>query len=72
MRQICAILEISRSWYYAANDPAPSEADTLLRARIEEIVLEFSGYGYRRVTKTLQREGQDVNHKRVLRIMQEE
>jgi putative transposase len=72
VRQICTILAISRSWYYAANDPAPSEADTLLRARIEEIVLEFSGYGYRRVTKTLQREGLDINHKRVLRIMQEE
>ncbi len=72
MRQICAILEVSRSWYYAANEPTPSEADTLLRARIEEIVLEFSGYGYRRVTKTLQREGRDVNHKRVLRIMREE
>ena len=72
MRQICAILEISRSWYYAANVSAPSEADTLLRARIEEIVLEFPGYGYRRVTKTLQREGQEVNHKRILRIMREE
>jgi putative transposase len=72
VRQICAILAISRSWYYAAEDTAPSEADTLLRARIEQIVLEFPGYGYRRVTKTLQREGQDVNHKRVLRIMREE
>jgi putative transposase len=72
VRQICAILGISRSWYYAANEPLPSEADTLLRARIEEIVLEFPGYGYRRVTKTLQRAGQDVNHKRVLRIMREE
>lgn len=72
VRQICAILAISRSWYYAANEPTPSEEDTLLRARIEEIVLEFSGYGYRRVTKTLQREGREVNHKRVLRIMREE
>jgi transposase InsO family protein len=32
-------------------------------------VLEFPGYGYRRVTKALQREGWEVNHKRVLRIM---
>lgn len=72
VRQICAILEISRSWYYAADAPTSSEIDTLLRARIEEIVLEFPGYGYRRVTKTLQRAGQEVNHKRVLRIMREE
>jgi putative transposase len=72
VRQICTILGISRSWYYAADEPPPSEADTVLRARIEEIVLEFPGYGYRRVTKALQRAGQDVNHKRVLRIMREE
>ena len=72
MRQICAILGISRSWYYAADEATPSEADTLLRDRIEEIVLEFPGDGYRRVTKTLQRAGDDVNHKRVLRIMREE
>ncbi|HLZ09532.1 MAG TPA: IS3 family transposase, partial [Chloroflexota bacterium] len=72
VRQICAILGISRSWYYAADAPTPSEADTVLRARIEEIVLEFPGYGYRRVAKTLHRAGQEVNHKRVLRIMREE
>lgn len=72
MRQICAILSISRGWYYATEAEPPTEADTTLRARIEEIVLEFPGYGYRRVTKTLQRAGQDVNHKRVLRIMREE
>ena len=69
---MCAILAISRSWYYAAEDSAPDEIETLLRARIEEIVLEFPGYGYRRVTKTLQREGREINHKRVLRIMREE
>jgi putative transposase len=35
-------------------------------------VLEFPGYGYRRITKTLTRAGYLVNHKRVLRIMREE
>ena len=35
-------------------------------------MLEFAGYGYRRVTAALQREGWSVNHKRVLRIMREE
>lgn len=39
--------------------------------KIEAIVIEFSGYGYRRVTKHLQRLGISVNHKRVLRLMRE-
>lgn len=32
----------------------------------------FPGYGYRRVTKQLDREGVVVNHKRVLRVMRQE
>ncbi|HET8908480.1 MAG TPA: IS3 family transposase, partial [Ktedonobacterales bacterium] len=43
-----------------------------LRDAIERIILEFPGYGYRRVTHALQREGRTVNHKRVLRIMRQE
>jgi transposase InsO family protein len=35
-------------------------------------VLEFPGYGYRRVTKELYRRGWTVNHKRVLRLMRRE
>ena len=35
-------------------------------------MLEFPGYGYRRVAKALQRAGAGVNHKRVLRVMREE
>jgi putative transposase len=47
--------------------------DVVLRDAIERIVLEFPGYGYRRVTAALRREGWRVNHKkRVLRIMRHE
>jgi transposase InsO family protein len=42
-----------------------------LRDQIERICLDFPRYGYRRVTKQLQREGWIVNHKRVLRVMRE-
>lgn len=42
-----------------------------MRDAIERIVLEFPGYGYRRVTEALKREGWIVNHKRVLRVMGE-
>jgi putative transposase len=43
-----------------------------LREAIERVVLEFPGYGYRRVTHHLQRAGWAVNHKRVLRVMHQE
>ena len=49
-----------------------SEQDLALRDAIEELTLAFPGYGYRRVTHALSRAGWVVNHKRVLRIMQEE
>ena len=39
---------------------------------IHQIVLEFVGYGYRRVTYDLRRRGYVVNHKKVLRLMREE
>lgn len=46
------------------------EAD--LRDRIEQFVVEYSRYGYRRVTWQPKREGWKVNHKRVHKIMREE
>ena len=68
-------LGISRSWFYERQTRAEvgeDETAVELRAAIEELVLEFPGYGYRRVTKALARLGYLVNHKRVLRIMREE
>ena len=44
----------------------------MLREAIERITLAFPAYGYRRVTAQLQRDGDAVNHKRVLRVMREE
>ncbi len=72
MRRLCETLNVNRGWFYAAAVQPPNAEETALRDRIEEIVLEFPGYGYRRVTATLRREGWGVNHKRVLRIMREE
>lgn len=76
IERACAALEISRSSYYRyqALRLAPESAREVgpLRAAIERIVLSFPGYGYRRVTAQLQREGFSVNHKRVLRVMREE
>ncbi|MBI3911844.1 MAG: IS3 family transposase [Armatimonadetes bacterium] len=74
MERACALLQVSRSDYYRP-PPGPvgiPQGATWLQDAIEQIVLEFPGYGYRRVTKQLQRDGWNVNHKRVLRLMREE
>src|SRR5260370_18002366 len=73
VQRLCEMFELSRSWYYEhLKQPEDDAEEIALRDRIEEIILEFAGYGYRRVTHALAREGWRVNHKRVLRIMQEE
>lgn len=63
-------MNISRSTYYHKSK-SKAISDDALTSLIEEIVEEFSGYGYRRVTLELGRRGIPVNHKKVLRIMQE-
>lgn len=71
----CAILGVNRGSYYRSDPEASPRLlvpAVALRDEIERIVLEFPGYGYRRVTAQLQRDGCSVNHKRVLRIMREE
>lgn len=75
VRHLCALLDVNRAWYYVrpivARDEDENEA-VRLRDAIERIVLDFPGYGYRRVTHALARDGWSVNHKRVLRVMREE
>lgn len=66
---------LARSTYYRRSQALSLKAqkeEADLRDRIEEIVVEYSRYGYRRVTWQLRREGWKVNHKRVQRIMREE
>ena len=73
VERACALLGVSRHLYYRAlQAPAASvypPPDTALPTAMERIVLEFPGYGYRRVTAQLRREGWTVNHKRVLHLM---
>jgi putative transposase len=86
LERACLLLGLNRGSYYrqaqstaetapvetglVRNNPA-SNGSTRLREAIERVVVEFSGYGYRRVTKQLRREGWCVNHKRVRRVMRE-
>ncbi len=65
---------ISRSTYYYRSKSylETKKREANVRDHIEEIVVEYPRYGYRRVTQQLMREGWVVNHKRVARIMREE
>jgi len=66
----CKLTNLPRSTYYHQSKN-PSVNDSELIARIEAIIEEFPGYGYRRVTYELNRRGIPVNHKKVLRIMRQ-
>jgi transposase InsO family protein len=46
--------------------------DIELRDEIQRIAVGMPAYGYRRITKALHRQGREVNHKRVLRLMRED
>lgn len=68
------MLKIARSSYYYKKtlDIQKEKEDADLRDKIESIVVAHERYGYRRVTAQLKRDGSDINHKRVQRIMQQE
>lgn len=73
IRRLCELTGTGRAWYYTHPSATERAArDVAVRDAIECIVLEFPGYGYRRVTKQLQRDGWVINHKRVLRVMHQE
>ncbi len=65
---LCATLDCPRSSYYY--QAVPSTDDALITA-IEQIVIRWPRYGYRRVTVQLRRDGWTVNSKVVRRLMQE-
>jgi putative transposase len=73
VRQLCKLVGVGRTWWYThPSEEAVRARDTMLRDAIERLVLTFPGYGYRRVTHALRRDGWTVNHKRVLRVMRQE
>jgi putative transposase len=66
---LCQVLNYPRSQVYYQPQPPPDETE------IKEAIVKLCGqhptYGYRRITAMLKRQGQEVNHKRVARLMQE-
>lgn len=65
---ICAVVGLARSTFYH-KQAEPS--DGRLRDALSSLAVEYPTYGYRRLTVLLGRQGWQVNHKRVQRIMRE-
>lgn len=72
VNKACIGLGISRSRYYEMHQSKHTADEPAIRDVIQGIALEFPYYGYRRITHEMHRRGQQVNHKRVLRIMRED
>jgi len=75
VKELCTVLEVARSGYYAWRDgqeTAREVANRLLVAEVERVYQQKKGtYGSPRVTEQLRREGHLCNHKRVERLMRQ-
>jgi transposase InsO family protein len=74
IERMCPLGQVSRAGFYRHwQQQEPGAEEMEVRARIHEIVLRHRGhYGYRRVSCELRNQGLAVNHKRVLRLMQQD
>lgn len=69
IRRQCELVGISRSGFYY--EPVVETPENLaLMRRLDELPLARPVYGSRRLTAVLQREGREVNRKRVVRLLQ--
>ncbi len=65
-RRICRVLSQPRSTQRYL--PRVRDGEALLTKRMIELATKYGRYGYRRITALLQREGFQVNHKRIERL----
>jgi putative transposase len=69
------LLCVSKSGYYAwlkrKGCDRRKARDRLIIDEMMKIIHKFPGYGYRRITRQLGKQGYQINHKRVLRLMRE-
>jgi len=65
----CKALDLSISTYYYKPKRTSNNNDDLIKQEIEEIIEMVPESGYRPVTTILQRQGFNINHKRINRIM---
>ena len=76
IRQLCEVLQVTRSGYYVwrqGRQSARTMANQLLIQEIERLHRDHKGrYGSPRITQQLHREGHWCNHKRVERLMRQQ
>lgn len=68
MTTLCQVFAINRSSFYYQ---AAEKSEDGIKNTIAALAVEHPTYGYRRITAMLNRQGQRVNNKRVLRLMRE-
>jgi putative transposase len=70
---LCQMTGLNRAGYYRWRVPRQATPVKMeVRDQMQKIALESPAYGYRRITLELQQRGWEINHKRVLRMMQED
>jgi transposase InsO family protein len=73
VERMCALAGVSRAAYYRQwGVSEPLREETALRDVIQRLALANRHYGYRRIAALLRREGWNINHKRLVRIMRED
>ena len=65
---ICAVVGLARSTFYHRQQ---EQSDAGLREALSTLATDYPTYGYRRLTALLGRQGWQVNHKRVQRVIRE-
>jgi putative transposase len=69
IRKQCELVGISRSGFYY-EPVAETEENLALMRLLDEMHMDHPVYGSRRLTVLLQREGREINRKRVMRLLQ--
>lgn len=73
VERLCRVAEVSRASFYRHwHETEPRTEETAVRDAIQRLCLAHRHYGYRRIGVLLHRDGWQVNHKRVLRLMRED
>jgi len=73
LARMTALAGVSRATYYRFDpETVPAARDVDLRDAIQRIALKHPAYGRPRITAELKRQGHEVNHKRVGRILRED